>query len=239
MSDRDQRFSENTDTSSETSAAAPTASSQIVIDSETPSSSPAVRQKIMQRAKNKIGKLHLFAAFCENPANVSFQTQEENERVLLFLRKSQWINAPWIISTVIFALIPLLLYVSRELLAQFIPSQNFLLILIPLYYLVILTYAFVNFVTWYYNAALITDKRIIDIDFHQIVLKDVAETKLALVQDVSYKQDGVLPNIFGYGFVLIQTAGTLDNFEFYNLPQPARIVEVVEGLIGGKRYYEP
>lgn len=236
MSDRDQRFSDTLDAP----IPQPTTPEENPIIIDSPESQSALkRQEVMQKMKHKIGRLHLFAAFCENPINVSFQTQEPDERVLLFLRKSQWVNFPWIFSTVILAVIPLLMYYARALLGQYIPPINILFILIPLYYLVVVTYAFVNFITWYYNAALITTKRVVDIDFHQIVLKDVAETKLALVQDVSYKQDGVLPNIFGYGFVLIQTAGTLENFEFNNLPQPSRVVEIVEALIGGKRFYEP
>ncbi len=238
MTDRDQRFTDTNNSQEVTPAQpAPLGTNQIVIDEPI---LPPTNREMVTRVKNKIGRLHLFAAFCENPINVSFQTQEADEHVLLFLRKSQWANAAWIITTLLFLFIPLLAYSFQGLFTQYAPpSLPVFLILVPLYYLFVITYAFVNFVTWYYNAALVTDKRIIDINFHQIVLKDVAETKLALVQDVSYKQDGVLPNIFGYGYILIQTAGTLDNFEFYSLPEPARIVEIVEGLIGGKRYYEP
>lgn len=225
MTDRNQRFAESVNPEESEQEQQP----QIV---ESPS-----RPKMIDRMHNKLGRLHLFASFCENPANVTFQTQEPDERVLLFLRKSQWINAPWIAMTIILALLPFGAYSLRGLMGTFIFPVNVFFVLVPLYYLMVVVYAFVNFVTWYYNAALITNKRIVDIDFHQIVLKDVAETKLTLVQDVSYKQSGVLPNVFGYGFVLVQTAGTLENFEFNNLPSPARVVEVVEELIGGKRIY--
>lgn len=228
MTDRDLRFAENTQTKAE----------QPVESVFSPIPRPQ-SPTFASRVQRKLGRLHLFAAFCENPINVTYETQEPDEHVLLFLRKSQWVNFPWIFTTGVLAVLPFFLPFFRGFFGSFIPSFQLLLILVLAYYIFVILYAFVNFVTWYYNAALITDKRIVDIDFHQIVLKDVAETKLALVQDVSYKQDGVFPNIFGYGFVLIQTAGTLDNFEFYNLPRPARVVEVVEGLIGGKRFYEP
>lgn len=226
MTDRDQRFSENIPTPPFQQASVP----------ETPQQP---KEKMVARMKRKIGKLHLFASFCESPSNVTFQTQDADEHVLLFLRKSQWVNAPWIIATAVLLLVPVVIFFFQGSFTMFLPSLKVTLILLPLYYLFVAIYAFVNFMTWYYNVALITDKRVIDVDFHQVVLKDVAETKLTLVQDVSYNQDGVFPNIFGYGFVLIQTAGTLDNFEFHNLPQPARVVEVVESLIGRQRTYEP
>lgn len=196
-------------------------------------------QTKFQQAKKKIGKMHLFSAFCENPDDVSFQTQEPDEIVLLFLRKSQIINFPWIAMTAVLLIVPFIIYASRSMLGQLTPPLSVDILAVILYYLLVATYAFINFISWYYNAAIVTNKRVIDIDFHQLVFKDVAETKLALVQDVSYQQVGALQNLFGYGHILIQTAGTLDNFEFYGMPQPARIVEIVESLIGGRRMYEP
>lgn len=233
MSDRDQRFLEQI-TSATTQEVA--LSSQPILEEPVFSPSSPTR---MQNIKRKIGRMQLFSAFCENPTNVSFQTQEPDEHILLFLRKSRIHNIPWIIMTILLLFIPPLIYLIRDSFSQSLPPMQAVIVLIPFYYLLVATYAFVNFITWYYNAALITDKRVVDIDFHQLVIKDVAETKLSLVQDVSYNQLGVIQNIFGFGHILIQTAGTLDNFEFYGLPQPSRIVEIVENLIGGgKKFYE-
>lgn len=181
------------------------------------------------------GHIGFFSAFCENPQNVSFDTQEPDEHILLFLRKSFWLNFPWIVMTFILLILPSIVYLLRGNLIGFLPPFRAIVLGLMFYYILIAIYAFINFITWYYNAALITDKRVVDIDFHQLVFKNIAETKLSLVQDVSYNQIGVLPNILGYGYVLIQTAGTLDNFEFYGLPQPARVVEIVEDLIGGAK----
>jgi len=226
MTDRDQRFAEN----SEAEEKAPV-----------PNLRPAASelpQRIQPFKKNADTKLHLLSTFCENPINVTFETQEEDEKVLLFVRQSQWVNLPWLAATAIFIVLPILAFFLRGIFAQLAPSTRFLLIFIPVYYLFVVIYAFVNFVTWYFNVVLVTTKRIIDVDFHQVVLKDVAETKLSLVQDVSYRQDGVLPNLFGFGFIMVQTAGTLENFEFEDLPQPERFVEIVDNLIGGRNFFE-
>jgi len=45
---------------------------------------------------------------------------------------------------------------------------------------------------------------------------------------------GSVRSVFNYGDVLIQTAGTLANFEFDRAPEPARIVRVIADMIGGK-----
>ena len=100
------------------------------------------------------------------------------------------------------------------------------------YYLIVATYWFINFISWYFNISLVTDKRVIDIDFSNLVYKDVAATKINLVQDVSFAQIGAIRTFFDYGDVLVQTAGTLDNFTFESAPQPENIVHIVEDLIG-------
>jgi hypothetical protein len=52
------------------------------------------------------------------------------------------------------------------------------------------------------------------------------------VQDVSFAQVGAIRTFFDYGDVLVQTAGTLDNFIFESAPQPSNIVHITEDLIG-------
>jgi hypothetical protein len=94
------------------------------------------------------------------------------------------------------------------------------------------TYWYINFISWYFNISLVTDKRVIDINFSNLVYKDVAATKMNLVQDVSFAQIGAIRTFFDYGDVLVQTAGTLDNFTFESAPQPENIVHIVEDLIG-------
>lgn len=234
--DRDQRF-RDTDTTPAEPAAIPSPVEPMISPDANIPIAPSFTK--MQRLKNKINRMDLFTTYCENPQNIHFATQEQDEKVLIFMRKSNFLNLSWILTTIVLAIVPSILFGFRNQFAQITPPTAYLLIIIPFYYLLVITYAFVNFIIWYYNAALVTNKRVIDIDFHQLVMKEVDETKLALVQDVSYRQDGVFENMFDFGYVLIQTAGTIDNFEFYGLPKPDHVVQVVQELIGGRRMYEP
>lgn len=178
--------------------------------------------------------VHLFSSFCKNPDGISFQTQEDGEKVLLFFRRDFMTNAKWILIGIFLAVLPFLLLIAQQLFKNPFPflSLKFYLVLFVFYYLVVATYLYINFITWYYNVALITDRRVIDVDFSGLVYKDVATTKLSLVQDVSYVQVGVIRSFFDYGNILIQTAGSLDNFTFESAPDPEEIVHVVEELIG-------
>jgi hypothetical protein len=74
----------------------------------------------------------------------------------------------------------------------------------------------------------------VDVDFSSVVYKNVSSTKLNLVQDVSFSQIGAIRTFFDYGDILVQTAGTLDNFDFTASPEPENVVHIIGDLIGGR-----
>jgi hypothetical protein len=178
--------------------------------------------------------VHIFSAFRKDPDGIKFRDQEGEETILLFIRHSFITNLPWILIGVFLAILPLLISLSLGFFQNLLPSLpgKFYIMIGIFYYLFVTTYFYINFITWHYNIALVTNKRIIDINFSNLVYKDVAATKLNLVQDVSFAQVGAIRTFFDYGDVLVQTAGTLDNFTFESAPQPENIVHIIEDLIG-------
>lgn len=181
--------------------------------------------------KPKHTKMHIFTSYCELPPKVTFENQNDDEKILLFLRREFITNISWILGSVLLLLLPLLLFVLVRSFFSVLPP-NYILVAILSYYLLVLSYMFTNFITWYFNINLVTNERIVDIDFEDLVYKNIAETKLSLVQDVSYTQTGAIRTVFDYGDVLIQTAGTIDNFDLQAIPLPERVVNIVEDLIG-------
>lgn len=174
-----------------------------------------------------------FSSYCENPEGVWFQTEDPNERVLLFLKKHFITNVPWIATTFFLLFLPLLITVAFRLAqSPFTLPDQFLTVFSLFYYLLVFAYAFVNFITWFYNILLVTEKRIVDIDFSDIVYHDVAETKLSLVEDVNYTQTGFIRTFFNYGDVFIQTAGGKENIEALAVPKPGKAVRIIGDLIG-------
>jgi len=178
--------------------------------------------------------VHLFSAFKKDPDGVNFSDKEDQEKIILFIRRSFITNIRWIFFGSLLLILPLFLPLILRFFPNPLPplSNQFYFLLSAFYYLVVATYWFINFISWYFNIALITDKRVIDINFSNLVYKDVAATKINLVQDVSFAQIGAIRTFFDYGDVLIQTAGTLDNFTLESAPQPENIVHIVEDLIG-------
>jgi hypothetical protein len=207
----------------ETAIPAPDVTKDQPVDAETPSDTS--------------NRVHLFSAFTRNPYDISFQNQAENEKVILFIRRSFFTNIKWLVMGLFLLIIPLLIFLTQGLWGftfLTLPPKVSLLF-IAFYYLLLTTYFYVNYITWYFNISLVTDKNVIDVDFSGLVFKNVAATKISLVQDVSYAQIGVVRNFFDFGDVLVQTAGTLENFTFEAAPKPQKIVHIIESMIG-KRY---
>jgi uncharacterized membrane protein YdbT with pleckstrin-like domain len=86
------------------------------------------------------------------------------------------------------------------------------------------------FLQWYFNIFIVTDKRIIDIDFLYLLYKKFAEAQLFRIQDVSFRTGGIMATMFNFGDVLIQTAGELPNFVFEKVPRPSDVVHIISDL---------
>lgn len=170
------------------------------------------------------------------PQNISFQDQEANELVVLLIRHDLITNVPWIISAIVLIFIPPLISALSGLFAPFFTLSGITqLILVIFYYIIVFGFIIVQFTLWYFNATLLTNVRIIDYDVTGILVKKISETKLNLIEDVTYSQVGSIRNVFDYGDVLVQTAGASENFELELVPQPQRIEKIIGDLIGGPR----
>lgn len=180
---------------------------------------------------------HLFTSFSKNPMGVSFQNQEPDEQILFFVRKDFITNFLWILIGAVLIAAPVFVAPFSLLLGiniLFFPLRFFFFFII-FYYIFTATYIYINFITWYFNLSLATDIRVVEVTFESLIYKNVSATKLDLVQDVSYSQIGIVRTFFDYGDVLIQTAGTIDNFIFDAVPEPENVVHIIEDLIGKEK----
>jgi membrane protein implicated in regulation of membrane protease activity len=177
---------------------------------------------------------HLFAAYCEKPSGVNFPDRLDEEILILFLRKHFVTNMPWVISAIALLMLPFLVWtiVSVGLISIDVLPSNYIIMITILYYLFVTGFIFTHYLTWFYNIGLVTNLRIIDIDFSSLVFENVDATKLSQVEDVGYKQVGIVRSIFDYGDVHMHTAGPASNFEFLAVPHPEKIINIINGLIG-------
>ena len=179
-------------------------------------------------------KVRIFSSFRKNPNDFVFENQDDDEEVLLFLRRHLVTNLPWVFITFIAVILPFFMFLVLKTFALYIPHLPTLYttILTFFYYLLVFSYAYVNFLSWSFNISLITTKRIVDIDFSEIVYHNVAVTKLNLIEDIDYSQVGFLRTLFDFGDIYVQTAGELPRFDFMAVPKPSLAVNILEDLIG-------
>lgn len=167
------------------------------------------------------------AAYCYKPDGVFFETQEQQEEVVLLLRQHPITNIPWILVAIVLFLAPNIL--GQFPLISFLP-ERFQTASILLWYLVVTAYVFEKALAWFFNVYILTDERIIDVDFYDLIYRAVSDAKTSKVQDVTYKVGGVVGTIFNFGDVFIQTAGTLPNFDFLKVPNPEEVARILQEL---------
>lgn len=185
--------------------------------------------------------IHSFSSFCTNPVNISFHSQDPDEKIILFLRRHFITNISWILLVFILAIIPPILFFLNTSVYQFfnlvLPLKVSTLTIL-FYYLIVSAYFFINLLDWFYNITIITPKRIVDVDYYGLLYHNVAITKLSQIEDINYTKAGFLRSIFNFGDVYAQTAGGVsDHFDMLAIPQPEKIANFISDLIGKHHGY--
>jgi hypothetical protein len=171
---------------------------------------------------------HALSAWLVLPSKkVKFETQEPEEEILVILRKHWLTNLPWLLTAIILFLAPAVLRFF-PLLEAF--PFKFQLMFVVIWYLILLMYVFERFLAWFFNVAIITDERIIDVDFLNLTTKKVADADLDKIQDVAYTHFGAFGTIFNFGDVSVQTAAEQREFIFEKVPNPASVASILQRL---------
>lgn len=170
------------------------------------------------------GRIKTFSVL---PKLVRFENQEQRERIVLLLRQHWVTQIHWIVGAPLGLLLPLFFHWVPVL--NFLPP-NYKFMTIIAWFLLITAYIYEKFISWYYQVFIITDERIIDINFSNLTYKELSEAKIENIEDVSYKQGGVLRAMFNFGDVVMQTAGAERQFMIESAPEPNRIVKIINEL---------
>ncbi len=170
------------------------------------------------------------AAFDAFPRDIIFSQSEAGEEMILLLRAHIVTNLPWLLITLgllvfPFVLIPLLNTFGLPL------AAGTGLSLILFWYLGTFTYAFLNFLYWYFNVYIVTSERVVDIDWFSVIYHKVCSAQISHIEDVSSVQSGVFAGVFDYGNIEIQTAAEEANFEFTAVPHPQLIAKKIQNLM--------
>ncbi len=180
----------------------------------------------------KVSSTSTLAAFTAFPEGIFFSGEGEDEEIILLLRAHVITNVPWVLTALGLTLLPLILVPvagAAGLGSMFGAGASLAFVLV--WYLGLFTYSFINFLYWYFNVGIVTNERVVDIDWNSLTHKEVTTALISKIQDVTPKQIGVLAAIFDYGSIYVQTAGTEPNIEFLNVPHPLLVTKKIQELM--------
>jgi hypothetical protein len=184
-------------------------------------------EKLLDSPHHQMG---LFATYAKHPKGVTFTNQEPDEDILLFLRRHFITNIPWVIATFFLFFLPPLFLFFLTFLDGFVLPQGLVIVLIGFYYLIVISYAFSKFISWFYNIGIVTQKRIVDLDSTNILSHNTATATFNEIVDVKFTQRGFFQSTFDYGDIHIQTEALRANFEFDASPKPTEVTDLISDL---------
>jgi len=168
----------------------------------------------------------MFNSYFENPSGISFEGQELGEKVILFLRQHFVVLISWFVVVTLMSLVPFAFFglVSFfEVDITTVISGPYWIVATLLWFLITFGVLFEKLVSWFNNTYILTNERIIDVDFHNLLSKKVSYAHLDNIEDVSQAVGGIARLFFDYGHVHIQTAAEQREFDFHSVPQPAKV----------------
>ncbi len=177
---------------------------------------------------------HPLSSLLINPDVFTFEEKAQQEKVLVVAR-SHWVtNVGWILTAILMFLAPSflnLIPLSSDIATRYKILGGFL------WFLVTFAFVFERFLSWYFDVIVITDKRVIDIDFDNLLSKKFAQANILMIQDLTFKVTGFAQTMFNFGDVFVQTAAEVPQLTLERVPQPQKIIMVLQMLkeeLGGK-----
>lgn len=165
-------------------------------------------------------------SFCVYPST-TFEGQNKDETVILLLRAHPITLLPWIISAGVLFIIP---FFFSFLIQQFF-SVSQLIFFIGSWYSILFSYILVNLLNYLFNVGIVTNQRVIDVDYFNILYKEVNATLISKIEDVTTKIGGFVRSLFHFGNVFVQTAGAEINIEFPDVPEPTEAAQIINDLM--------
>lgn len=191
---------------------------------------PQASHRPVRHHRSRMG---LFTTYAQRPDGVRFETQTDKEEVVLFVRQHMIVNLGWVLLTVIMALAPSIFFplVLGRVDIPFQIPVGYIIVVTLFWYVATFGFALASFLTWYFNIYIVTNQRVVDIDFQYLLYKHFSEAELTKIQDISYTSGGLPSIVFDYGNVFVQTAAEVPNLEFLNVPHPDRVVKTIRELL--------
>jgi len=190
-----------------------------------PNKHPDEYSEVLRKEQCSTNPMDSFAA---KPQNIFFESQDKAEVILLLLRKHPLTLTPQLLGAFLFAIFPLFL---GRLGADAFFFGPYIFAGYILWYMLLVGYLLETFLVWFFHVFIITDERIIDVDFLSMIYKRETAAKIDNIEDVSSVVGGAIRSIFNFGTVNVQTAGAQAQISFEDVPHPAKVKRLLNELL--------
>jgi len=189
----------------------------------------APRKKTIVASKHKSpGHSHNpFSAYIYHPDRVKFMNRDPKEKVILLLRKHPITNLGWIVLTFLMVIAPA--FVSVFDFFELLPG-GYQVIFVLIWYLITAAFAFEEFLSWFFHVNIITDERIIEVDFVNLFYREITDANIDQIQDVTVEVGGGIRTMFHFGDLVIQTAAEIPKIDFDAIPNPDKVARILREL---------
>jgi len=194
---------------------------------EIPKKFRSLKNTVLKNLKEK--NSDSFKAF---PKELNFLDKERDENIVLVLRTPFFRYIPQMIAMLLTLLLPLIIYLP---ISEEEGSRTFMIAMMLIAVMIVVTFLIFAVLRWYYNVGIITDKRVLDIDFHNIMSHSVAEARLEKIVDITVKQKGIGGSLFDVADIHIQTAGSNPEIVFSKIPRARDVQNILYELLENRK----
>jgi hypothetical protein len=176
----------------------------------------------------------VFSSFIQKPKKTHYDGEDKGEKIQYVLRRSFITNYSWITIAGFMLVAPFVIDIFLATLkfeGEKLVGVGFILVFTLFWYLATFGLLLMNFLLWFFNVYIITDKKILDMDFHGLLYKNISEATLDNIEDVTSNVKGTFGVIFNIGDVFIQTAAEQREFEFHGIHNPAKVRDMIADLV--------
>jgi len=165
--------------------------------------------------------------------NLVFKGRKANENIILLLRR-HWLVFIFRFLPFLFLLIGIIIFhafgtsVFTFLNLQF--DLNWFYLVESFFCILWWLALFITWINFYLDVWIVTDNRIVNIDQVALFSRNISELKHNKIQDVTSEVRGVIPTLFNYGDVYIQTAGNKQRFAFKQIFNPTNTRNIIMQL---------
>jgi hypothetical protein len=182
------------------------------------------------RFKNSLGSLVV------KPPRTRFESQDEDEEIVIMGRRHFITNLKWL-ALASFAIFVPMFWGEFPMIKALDANTIFALNIV--WYTGLFLYVIQSFLLWFYNVYIVTNERLVDVDFFGLLYKNINVTQINKLEDVNYSQRGIFAGFFNYGDVVVQTSSEQRSddrseksaFTFDRVANPDLVVKIISELM--------